>query len=304
MVQLQHQIDENLTVTTADPTAGVRLGDWTAAARYESFDGHRVAVWTAGEGRPLLLVHGYPTSSWDWHRIWAPLAARRRLIACDMLGFGLSDKPASGYSIHRQTDLQEAILESLGVEDYDALVHDYGVSVGQELLARSNEGSARARLGRVVFLNGGLFPEQHRMLPIQKVGTSPLGFLVGWLMNRERFGENFSRVFGADTKPTEAELDDFWQLISHQGGHRLAHKLLHYIANRHQHRARWVEALQQSTVPIKLINGGADPVSGRHLYEYFKTMVPAAVAVCFDDVGHYPQTEAPQRVLDELDGFL
>ncbi len=290
--------------SAASPAAAARLDDWIAAARYEPFDGHRVAVWTAGEGRPLLLVHGYPTSSWDWHRVWAPLAERRQLIACDMLGFGLSDKPASGYSIHRQTDLQEAVLETLGIDEYDALVHDYGVSVGQELLARSDEGSARARVGRIAFLNGGLFPEQHRMLPIQKLGTGPLGFLVGWLMNRERFGNNFSTVFGANTQPTEAELDDFWRLITRQNGHRLAHKLLHYIADRHQHRERWVTALQQSTVPIKLINGGADPVSGRHLYDYFKTMVPRADATCFDDIGHYPQTEAPERVLKELDGFL
>lgn len=304
VVQLRHLIPGTANVTTANSKAGTCLADWIAAARHESFDGHRVAIWTAGEGRPLLLVHGYPTSSWDWHRIWASLAERRRLIACDMLGFGLSDKPSSGYSIHRQTDLQEAILESLGVDAYDALVHDYGVSVGQELLARSNEGSARAQLGRIAFLNGGLFPEQHRMLPIQKLGTSPLGFLVGRLMNRERFGKNFSSVFGADTQPTDAELDDFWQLIAQQDGHRLAHKLLHYIADRRQHRERWVQALQQSSVPIKLINGGADPVSGRHLYDYFKTMVPRAGAVCFDDIGHYPQTEAPERVLDELDGFL
>lgn len=251
-----------------------------------------------------MLVHGYPTSSWDWHRVWAPLAERRRLIACDMLGFGLSDKPASGYSIHRQTDLQEAILGTLGVDEYDALVHDYGVSVGQELLARTNRGSARARLGRIAFLNGGLFPEQHRMLPIQKLGTSLLGSVVGLLMNRERFGANFSKVFGPDTQPSEAELDEFWQLIAKNSGHRLAHKLLHYIADRRQHRERWVGALQQSSLAIKLINGGADPVSGRHLYDYFRKMVPDADAVCFDDIGHYPQTEAPERVLAALDGFL
>ena len=53
----------------------------------------------------------------------------------DMLGFGLSDKPPHGYSIHRQTELQESLLTALGVEEYDALVHDYGVSVGKLRLA-------------------------------------------------------------------------------------------------------------------------------------------------------------------------
>ena len=282
----------------------ITLDDWTAAAQFETFNGHRIAYWTADEGRPLLLVHGYPTSSWDWHRVWPALAENRRLIACDMLGFGLSDKPRSGYSIHRQADLNEALLTRLGIDAYDAVVHDYGVSVGQELLARKLEGNGAVGLGRIVFLNGGLFPEQHRLLPIQRLGISPLGFLVGLLMNRKRFGDNFSKVFGAKTKPTESELDDFWKFMSHNHGHRLAHTLLHYIGDRHAHRERWVTALQHSTIPIKLINGGLDPVSGRHVYHYFREMVPNAEAVLLDDVGHYPQTEAPERVLEELERFL
>ena len=280
------------------------LDDWIGAAQYTEFNGHRVAYWTAGQGSPLLLVHGYPTSAWDWHLVWDALGRNRQLVACDMLGFGLSDKPVSGYSIHRQTDLQEALLESLGIDEYDAVVHDYGVSVGQELLARRKEGSGAAGLGRLAFLNGGLFPEQHRLLPIQRLGISPFGFLVGLLMNRQRFGDNFSKVFGMKTKPTAAELDDFWRLISHNDGHRLAHKLLHYIIDRRNHRERWVAALQESTIPIKLINGGLDPVSGRHLYDYFRKMVPNAEAVLFDDIGHYPQTEAPARVITEIRRFL
>ena len=282
----------------------MNLDDWIASARQDDINGHRIAWWTAGAGRPLLLIHGYPTSSWDWHRIWGALAEERHVIALDMLGFGLSEKPPSGYSIHKQTELHEALLATLGVGEFDAVVHDYGVSVGQELLARRNEGSGAAGLRRIVFLNGGLFPEQHRALPIQKLGISPFGFLVGLLMNRKRFGENFSQVFGSQTRPTDTELDEFWHLISHNHGHRLMHKLLHYIRDRREHRDRWVTALQQAQVPIKLINGGADPVSGRHLYDYFREMVPNAEAVCFDDIGHYPQTEAPDRVLREIEAFL
>ena len=273
-------------------------------ADFFRFDGHNIAFWSAGEGRPLLLVHGYPTSSWDWHRIWDALAEKRRVVACDMLGFGLSDKPKSGYSIHRQTDLQQALLDHLGVDAFDAVVHDYGDTVGQEMLARRNEGSGFATMGRIVLLNGGLFPEQHRLRPIQKLGIGPFGFLVGLLMNRRRFGAAFSEVFGPATQPSKEELDDHWRLISHNGGHRLTHKLLHYIRERREHRERWVGALQQSRVPIKLVCGGADPVSGRHMFDYFLELVPGAEAVCLDDIGHYPQLEAPQRVLDELLPFL
>lgn len=285
-------------------TQHISLDAWISKAEFVNFDGHRIAFWSEGVGPPLLLVHGYPTAAWDWSRIWNELCRTRRLVACDMLGFGLSDKPAAGYSIHRQADLQEHLLRFLRIDGYDLLAHDYGDSVGQELLARAIDGSGAGRLGRIAFLNGGLFPEQHRPEPVQRLGVSPLGFLLGRMMNRRRFGRAFSRIFGVDTKPTETELDAYWRLITANSGHRISHKLLHYLADRRRHRTRWVSALQQSTVPLKLIDGGADPVSGRHMYDYFKVMVPQAEAVCFPEIGHYPQTEAPGRLLEELLPFI
>ena len=277
---------------------------WIDAAEYFGFEGHRIAFWVAGQGAPLLLVHGYPTSTWDWHHVWDALSGDRTLVACDMLGFGLSDKPRSGYSIHRQAAVQQALLDHLGMHAFDAVFHDYGDTVGQEMLAQHNAGAGFTGLRRAAFLNGGLFPEQHRMRPIQKLGTGPLGFIVSLLMNRQRFGAAFSEVFAAQTQPGEAELDEHWRMISNNGGHRLTHTLLHYIADRREHRERWVGALQNSRVPVKLVCGGADPVSGRHMFEYFRELVPGAEATCFDDVGHYPQLEAPARVLAGLLPFL
>lgn len=286
--------------------AAVRMAlqDWIDDVRYFQHGERRIAFWSQGMGRPLLLIHGYPTSSWDWHKIWRPLSEQRQLIACDMLGFGLSDKPRSGYSIHLQTEIHLRLLQHLGIDEFDVVAHDYGVSVGQELLAQRNDEGPANGLGRILFLNGGLFPEQHRKLPIQRLGVSPLGFLVGRLMNQSRFEKYFVKVFGINTQPDPQELDEFWHLISMHGGAQIAHTLMHYIADRVEHRERWVGALQNASVPVKLIDGGADPVSGKHMYEYFREMVPQAEAVCFDEIGHYPQTEAPRRVLQEVLAFL
>lgn len=285
----------------------MNTAEWRKKAKHFDFQGHQIAYWT-GENtnaRPLLLVHGFPTCAWDWVPVWETLGERHHLIACDMLGFGLSDKPRSGYSIHRQTDLQEALLAHLGVGEYDALVHDYGVSVGQELLARNLEGSGASGLGQTVFLNGGIFPDQHRPRPIQKLGVSPLGFLVGLLMSRKSFGKSFSEVFGPDTRPSEVELDDFWTFISHNSGNRITHKLLHYIADRVTHKTRWEAALVGTQDHIGLINGALDPVSGKHAYEKWRDVVPDARHHLLPNVGHYPQVETPgevaAKVLEWLD---
>ena len=277
------------------------LAEWRAEASTFAFGDLNIAYWTApssvgGAGKPLVLVHGYPTASWDWHNVWDTLGAQHRLIAADMIGFGLSDKPRSGYSIHRQADMHEALLAHLGIGEYDALVHDYGVSVGQELLARRAEGSGAAGLGKAVFLNGGIFPDQHRPRPIQKLGVSPLGFLVGLLTTREKFGTSFSEVFGPDTQPGEQELDEFWELISHNSGNRIMHKLLHYIADRRTHADRWFAALRGAQADIGLINGAKDPVSGQHAYEAWRTRLPDARHHLIAGVGHYPQVEAPDEV--------
>ncbi len=272
--------------------------DWRAKAKYFDFQGNQIAYWT-GENtnaKPLLLVHGFPTCAWDWVPVWDTLGAQHHLIACDMLGFGLSDKPHSGYSIHRQSDVQEAMLEHLGVTKFDALVHDYGVSVGQELLARQQEGPSASGLGQMVFLNGGIFPDQHRPVLMQKVGVSPFGFLLGLVNNRNLFGKSFSQVFGPKTKPSERELDQFWEFIAHNGGHRIMHKLLHYIADRRKHEARWEAALVRTQDKIGLINGALDPVSGKHAYDKWREVVPNARYHFLPNVGHYPQVEAPSEV--------
>lgn len=270
--------------------------DWQSQARTFEFQGHSIAYWTAGRGKPLLLVHGFPTCAWDWAPIWNVLSKRHTLIAADMLGFGLSAKPKTGYTIHRQTDLQEALLDHLGIKQFDALVHDYGVSVGQELLARQQEGSGAADLGKMVFLNGGIFPDQHRPRRIQTLGISPIGFVLGWLMSRKGFGKSFSEVFGPDTQPSEQELDDFWGFIAHNGGNRITHKLLHYIGDRVTHKDRWEAALVEAQDKIGLINGALDPVSGQHAYDKWREVVPRAKHELLPHVGHYPQVEAPREV--------
>ena len=64
--------------------------EWRGRANYFTFEGHQIAYWTGGEGPPLLLVHGFPTCAWDWEPVWEELSKHYSLIACDMLGFGLS----------------------------------------------------------------------------------------------------------------------------------------------------------------------------------------------------------------------
>ncbi|MCA8887526.1 MAG: alpha/beta hydrolase [Parvularculaceae bacterium] len=284
------------------------LGHWRREASTLVSGGYRLAYWTADAGdetKPwLLLLHGYPTSSWDWTFIWNALRRHFRLAALDMLGFGLSDKPRDiKYSIFQQADFQEALLEHLGVGEAHILAHDYGDTVAQELLARQNERALSFSLKSAVFLNGGLFPEQHRARPVQKFGLTPFGFILGMMMSREKLRSAFDKLYGPETKAGDDEIDAHWAMIEERRGARILHKLLNYVPERQTYRDRWVGALENATIALRLIDGGADPVSGAHLFQHYKKIVPNADAVLLEKIGHYPHTEAPDAVVDAFFDF-
>ena len=153
-----------------------RIEDWFAAGERVDLGGFSLFTRAAGdEGRPwLTLLHGYPTCSFDWAGVADALAEERRLLMLDFLGFGDSDKPADhAYSIHEQADLTEALWRHHGVTSTALVVHDYAVSVGQELLARHAEGKLEVRIERIAFLNGGLYPDMHRAAARAEAAAAP-----------------------------------------------------------------------------------------------------------------------------------
>jgi len=280
------------------------LKGWRASAQVFNSPLGPLAYWTEGAGPPILLIHGFPTSSWDWAPVWERLAASRRVIAMDMLGFGLSAKPRNHiYQITEQANLIELLCAELDVTSVDIFAHDYGDSVAQELLARQGDDKAKVRIRSAVYLNGGLIPGAHRPRFIQKLLAGPFGPLVSRLVSRASFGRSLSAVFGPDTKPTPEELDAFWELLTENGGERMGHKLIAYMAERTRHHDRWVGAISANLTPQRLICGARDPVSGRHLAEAYRRTAPDADIVLLDDIGHYPQVEAPDAVMEAFDSF-
>ena len=284
--------------------------DWRASGEFFPHRSHRVFFrrCDAGANAPtLLLIHGFPTSSWDWLHLWPTLSAHFNILAPDLLGFGFSAKPvAYEYSILDQADLCEALLARVGASRFHILAHDYGDTVAQELLARAHDGSALADLGSVCFLNGGLFPESHRPRLVQRLLLSPLGRMVAKQMTSAKFAGSMTRIFGRATPPSRAELDAMWSMMCENDGLRVFPKLIGYIRERKRLRARWVGATTKArndNIPLRFINGMDDPISGRHMAVRYSELVPDADIMLLNGIGHYPQMEAPDEVLGGFLGF-
>jgi pimeloyl-ACP methyl ester carboxylesterase len=279
------------------------LDSWRAGGGWFDWRGHRIFTRIEGAGDPLLVIHGFPTASWDWHRVWPALTSRFRVIAPDLIGFGLSAKPQSfDYNVLAYADLCAALLAREGVTRVKVLAHDLGDTVAQELLARHAGGALGARIERLCLLNGGLFPETHRPRPVQRLLATPLGPLVARRITFDSFADNFRRICARPLD--DDELRTLWQLVAEGDGLRVMPALIGYIAERRRHRARWVGALVDSDVPIRLVCGLEDPVSGAHMVARYRELIGDADIVELDAVGHYPQLEAPERVLPAVLDFF
>lgn len=280
---------------------------WYKDGRYLNFEGKKIFVKEYPHpGKPVILFkHGFPTSSYDWNKMWPELHQYFHLIAFDYLGFGYSDKPYPyDYTIEEQADLTEFILEEMGISNCFVVAHDYAVSVVQELLARRLEKPELPKFHKIIFLNGGLFPETHLARPIQKMLVGPMGKWINMALSKKSLRKNLRQVFGPETPPTDVEIDAFWDILNMKNGKRCFHRTIHYITDRKRNRDRWVHALIRTEIPIKLVNGPEDPVSGRHMVERYKELVPNPDYVFLDNIGHYPNVEAPYYVNLEVLKFF
>lgn len=282
----------------------MNFNNWKNSGKFFTYKNkHQIFYQESGAGETLLLLHGFPTASWDWNKIWNALVKKYHLIAPDFIGFGFSDKPKKyAYSIMDQADLIEDFLKKKKIQRAHILAHDYGDTVLQEILARfidrKNAGKNGFEIQSVVLLNGGLFPETHHAILIQKLLISPIGGLLVHFLNRKTLKKSFDNIFGKETQATEKEIDEFYSLLNHKKGRIIFHKLIRYMSDRKKHRERWVAALQDSPIPILLLNGAADPISGKHMTERYRELIPNPVIVLLEKIGHYPQTEAPEEVLN------
>ncbi len=285
------------------------LTDWKNKGAYFNYKSHQIFTIDEGEGAVILAIHGFPTASWDWWQMWEKLMANHRVLTLDMIGFGFSDKPKKySYSIFDQADLLEQWLDTKQIKKVKIISHDYGDTVAQELLARYNDRMEQKKNGleieSICFLNGGLFPETHHALLIQKLLMSPIGSLIGGLLNRKKLGKSFKRIFGPNTQPTEKELDQFWNLIDYNNGKAVSHLLIRYMQERADNRERWVGGMQKATIPLRLIDGVHDPISGQHMADRYKEIIPNPDVIELADIGHFPLIEAPDLVLKSYFEFI
>jgi pimeloyl-ACP methyl ester carboxylesterase len=283
-----------------------RVRDWSSRGGSESFRGRRIHVHARDGAAPLLLLlHGFPSSSYDWRSLLSA-SADHAALAFDFLGFGLSEKPRDHvYTLAWQADLAEALVQRHFPDRAVFLVaHDMGTSVATELLARDIEGGLEMELAGVLLFNGSIVIERASLTRSQRLLRGPLGPLAARLANERVFRHEFSALFSPGHPLTDAEAADQWSLLTHEGGHRLGHRLIHYLDERVRYAERWHGAVRDWDGPLAFAWGLRDPVATVAVLEALLELRPNAPTDRFAELGHYPQIEDPAAIARSLSSAL
>ena len=249
-----------------------------------------------GTGTPIVFLHGFPTSSFDWSAVIERFDSNP-VLAFDFLGFGLSDKPREhSYTLAWQADLTEALVaEKFPGREVFICAHDMGTSVATELMARDIEGELGFAIAGILLFNGSILVERANPTLAQKLLRGPLGPVTARLANEPFFRRQFSSIFSEEHPATPEFIADCWGLMEYGGGNRLGHKLISYMEERQIYADRWHGAIRSWSGDLSLLWGMQDPVAVPEILEGLIELRPSVEAHLFDDLGHYPQVEDPDR---------
>lgn len=267
---------------------------WQNKGRYVTVDNHKVFVIEEGKAdQDLVVLHGYPTFSYDYWRVLPYLSQFYRVIIHDHLGFGLSDKPMNySYSLIDQADVAIAIWKQLGVEHAHLVAHDYGTSIATEMIARRNQGVEPIKLQSLTLCNGSMHIELAKLRLIQKALLHKrLGSFIAKLSTEYIFVRNMKNLWSNPNLITKEELNIMWQMLNYNNGRAVLPQITQYLNERYQFWHRWIGGLQKSDLPTNILWATEDPVAVKKMGEVLHHEIPNSQLQWLNQLGHYPMIE-------------
>lgn len=268
--------------------------------------------------KTLLLLHGYPESSFSFHKIIEGMRTTfDRIVSFDMIGYGFSDKPTHdySYSLVPQADVALQVWDGLGVKGGHIVSHDMGTSVLTELVARHvNEQLPTAfsdGIQSITFTNGSMMLGLAKLRLMQTLLLSRWGPILSQVSGYRRFRKTVLSAHGvAQDKPhglSERDLEFFWEGCVQNGGNRKNHHIIRYLNDRKRYEhTRWLPALgiASQSLPTHFCWGDADQVARIEMaYEMSSNLCPQSTMSVMPGVGHFCQLGSPTVWVESVQAF-
>lgn len=284
------------------------LIDWKKLGSIIEFGPSKLQIFAIDQGNSstppsdtVLLIHGFPESSYSFHRVIKRLSTRfKRIILLDMIGYGWSDKPVDtfAYSMHEQSEVVLTVWKALGVTGGHIICHDMGVSVTTELLTKWQNQQIgewfHQGIKSITFTNGSMVLSMSQLRVMQKILVSKYGYLLRKLPTYRIFKQQVLSAHG-NNNLTEEAINNLWHSNLIQEGHQKTYLTIRYLIDRKRFETtRWLPALSKATIPIHLCWGEDDNVARVGMAHFLKENIcPQAKLTIMKNVGHFGQLGNP-----------
>ncbi len=287
----------------------MKATEWRELGDYEIIDNCKIFVIDSYKAFPetknkdlpvMVILHGYPVSSYDFHKILYKLAQHYRVILHDHLGFGFSDKPVKhSYTIIEQAKIAIALWEKMELKNFAMLSHGYGGSVATEVLALYNNGKLNFQLDKLLFCNGNMHEELSRVFFIQRLLMSKVfGYITSQLATYASMRRAIRNVYYDPSKITEEELKAIWEIGLYNKGRKVFHKLSRFIKEREVYWDRWIGALRETNVHCVIIWSKNDPITAPIVANLMAIEISYNELHWMDNTGYFSMMESPDEWLN------
>ena len=292
-----------------------RADDWRSRGNYFSWkpqrgDAAEVQIFHVEVGRddapPLVLVHGFPTSSIDWYEIAALLGDRYRVCAMDFPGFGFSDKPLGwGYSLGRDAEVLEYYMaEVLGLKSTVLYAHDRGSSVA---MIHATTVASRVNIEHLFLTNANICLPMSNLTDAQRTMLDPAtGPATLARATPEQLAVGMGQVtYSPPRAADDPDVEALTAIFSHDNGLTVLHETIQYLVERSEHEESWLKALAAMDIPTTFIWGVYDTVSPPRVINYvwnnYMMTKPGPNALYFvPDANHYVQNDQPAALVETI----
>lgn len=280
------------------------LPEYPFTSHFHQLAAGRLHYLDEGEGPVVVLVHGNPTWSYYYRNVVAELRSSHRVIAVDHLGCGLSSKPQEyAYTLASHIANLESLLDSLGVERFSLVVHDWGGAIGMGLAA------GRPQLvDKIVVLNTAAFrfPWMPKRIAVCRIPV------LGEILVRGMNGFAWPATFMAVTRPLSSEVKRAYLKPYNNWHNRVAvHRFVKDIPMRDgdvsMGKLMEIEdALSQfhGAGRMLILWGGRDFCFNMTFYQRWCSLFPEAEHHCYEDAGHYVLEDAREEVVPRIAEFF
>ena len=277
--------------------------DRTFSHQMAEVNGVKIHFVKGGTGEPVVLLHGFPQTWYEWHRIMPALAEKYTVIAPDLRGMGASSKPLSVYDNQTVAEDIYQLVRQLGLQKISLVGHDAGAPVAYAYAAAHPDDVRRL----VVMESAIAGTDSPKMMELIQ-GYWHMGFhgepdiAESLIAGRERLYLSwFYRKFAYNQAAfTDADLDEYVRWYSEVGAMRSA---LQYYRNGQQDTAQNMESKKRKLAMPVLAIGGEQSL-GKYVEELLQEFASDIRGSVIKNCGHWIAEEQPQELTNQLLNFF